>query len=784
MHITTTSLMYKYLFTLFLFLFLSAEGRAQFNNNFNEITPDGNITDANGRRDRRNVDSLGTDKEVPVGLRVWTIDSKLGFTYKAKPDTLPYMYMNTIFTEGLHGEYNTTGNVGSPRLHRIFIDRKQPSQFVFTDPYDFFITPIEDFHFTNTLSPFTNVSYNTCGDRTEGEDHIVAKFGINAGKRLGMGMKFDYIYGRGFYESQSTSLFNYTFFGSYLGDRYQAHLILSTNHMKVAENGGVTDDNYITHPESFSEEFEPSEVPVSLRKNWNRNNNQHAYLTHRYNIGFNRKVPMMPEEIEARKFALAAKMDAERRKRTLDKDNMQEGERHGNQPQESLSGRPDDAHIVGLDEQHSDTTLSNRRITVASKEMADSLIAIQNKEMVDTSWTKDEYVPVTSFIHTIGFDNYKRLYLASQSPENYYHSTFPIGDLDDDENRIIDKTKHYALNNTFALSLLEGFNKWAKAGLNLFLTSEIRHFELPDSIGFQKNSYNEHNLSIGGQLIKHNGRTLHYEAGIETWLTGKDAGQTKIDIKTDVNFKFLGDTITLAAKAFLYRLNPTFYYRHYHSRHFWWDHDDMNKIIHSRVEGLFSYKKTKTILRIAVDELKNFTYWGQSCILNSNNERNNYFVSARQCNDAINLITLSLRQDFKLGPLNWENVITYQKSSKSEILSVPKLNLYSNLYFRFKIAKVLSCDAGTDLRYFTKYYAPEYCPYIGQYAVQEQAEKVETGNYPFLNIYANFHLKRTRFFVMMSHINSDFGKKNYFVTPHYPVNPRTLRFGLSWNFIN
>ena len=48
----------------------------------------------------------------------------------------------------------------------------------------------------------------------------------------------------------------------------------------------------------------------------------------------------------------------------------------------------------------------------------------------------------------------------------------------------------------------------------------------------------------------------------------------------------------------------------------------------------------------------------------------------------------------------------------------------------------------------------------------------------------NFHLQRTRFFVMMSHINAGQGKPDYFLAPHYPLNQRIFRFGVSWNFYN
>lgn len=114
---------------------------------------------------------------------------------------------------------------------------------------------------------------------------------------------------------------------------------------------------------------------------------------------------------------------------------------------------------------------------------------------------------------------------------------------------------------------------------------------------------------------------------------------------------------------------------------------------------------------------------------------------------------------------------------------MPLLNVYTNLYLKFKLAKVLSVDLGGDARYFTEYEAPEYSAAIGQYTVQDNgSNNVKVGNYPIINVYANMHLKQTRFFIMMSHVNS--GKGNYFLTPHHPLNTRVLRFGLSWNFFN
>lgn len=752
---------------------------------FNQMSPDGNISQ---RSSRNMADSLGTDKEIPKGIKVWTVDQRFGDRRQAELDTMSYMYPNTIFTTGLRGEYNTTGNLGAPRINRIFINRAETDQFLFTQPYDYIVSPVDQFHFTNTLSPFTNLDYNTAGNRTNGEDHFKAKFAVNAGKRLGVGFNVDYLYGRGFYSSQSTSHFKYLMYGSYIGDRYQAHLIFSTITQKVTENGGITNDEYIKHPESFDDNYATNEIPTVLERNWNRNNNLHVFLTHRFNLGFNRKVKMSKEEIEARKFAMAsqkenqAQKDLEGARRKAKREGREFDEKKFKK--QTFSGRPDNARVVNTSAPTDSTSTKapSERIAVNGKAAADSLRALEAKAAQDTMWMKNEYVPVTSFIHTMKFDTYRRIYQAYETPKDFYADTFnPAGNYPGDS--IYDKTTHYRVQNTFAISLLEGFNKWAKAGLKAFVTSDLRHFTLPTETEIAK-AYNEHNLSIGGQLIKSQGKTLHYDATLETWLTGKDAGQMKIDADADVNFALFGDTVRLQASGFFHRLSPTFYYRHYHSKHFWWDNDDMSKIIHTRIEGKFGYEKTKTTVRVAFDNIKNHTFFAMGYNVTDDFGRTGNTLSVVQKSGAISLLTLELQQKLKLGPLHWDNVITYQKSSDDMALPVPDLNIYTNLFLRFKIARVLKCDFGADARFFTKYYAPDYSPALGQYAVQTGENRTEVGNYPIVNVYANFHLQRTRFFVMMSHINAGQGKPDYFLAPHYPLNQRIFRFGVSWNFYN
>ena len=165
--------------------------------------------------------------------------------------------------------------------------------------------------------------------------------------------------------------------------------------------------------------------------------------------------------------------------------------------------------------------------------------------------------------------------------------------------------------------------------------------------------------------------------------------------------------------------------------------------------------------------------------------RTNLTAGVYQESGNINVFTAQLHQNFRLGILNWENVITYQNSSKKDVLPLPAWNIFTNLYLKFRIAKVLNVELGADATYFSKYYAPDFCPTINQFAIQKnEASRVELGGYPFVDAYVNMMLKKVRFFVMMTHVNSGSGNRMSFLAPHYPTNSRVLHLGVSWPFFN
>ena len=115
---------------------------------------------------------------------------------------------------------------------------------------------------------------------------------------------------------------------------------------------------------------------------------------------------------------------------------------------------------------------------------------------------------------------------------------------------------------------------------------------------------------------------------------------------------------------------------------------------------------------------------------------------------------------------------------------MPAINVYSNMYLQFRLAKVLRIQLGADLRYFTSYYAPDYYGAVGMFAIQDDSHtRVKIGNYPYLDLFVSAKWKRMRILLKYQHLNKNlFGNGEAFQIARYPLNPGMFKFGISWAF--
>ena len=156
-------------------------------------------------------------------------------------------------------------------------------------------------------------------------------------------------------------------------------------------------------------------------------------------------------------------------------------------------------------------------------------------------------------------------------------------------------------------------------------------------------------------------------------------------------------------------------------------------------------------------------------------------VSPSQYAGTINYLSLKISREFQFGKFAIDNTVLYQKVKQNQaVLNVPELVTRNTIYFTdYFFKKALYLQTGVVFNYFTKYYANEYNPVIGEFFVQTEKQ---IGNFPNLDFFVNAKIQRTRIYFKAEHFNSSLSGNNFYASPNNPYRDLTIRFGLVWNF--
>lgn len=156
-------------------------------------------------------------------------------------------------------------------------------------------------------------------------------------------------------------------------------------------------------------------------------------------------------------------------------------------------------------------------------------------------------------------------------------------------------------------------------------------------------------------------------------------------------------------------------------------------------------------------------------------------VRPSQYDKTIKYLSVRVGREFRYGKFALDNTILYQQvDQEDEVLNVPKFTTRNTLYYSNHFFKrALFLQTGVTFNYFTKYYANEYNPMLGEFFVQNQKE---IGSFPMLDFFVNARVRQTRFFLKAEHFNSMFTGNKFYSAPHYPYRDFMIRFGLVWNF--
>ncbi len=413
--------------------------------------------------------------------------------------------------------------------------------------------------------------------------------------------------------------------------------------------------------------------------------------------------------------------------------------------------------------------LHNQYAITKDREYHDSIEVVVDgrREMIDT--IKVEYLPLMTFSHIFETNNSNRRYVEKTAEQGFYDTTYY------DTSKTNDTTDVLTIRNTLAVTFCEAYNTKLKFGITAFAMNECQRF-MRDSVPYDSiYDYQwTNNTFVGGAIHKHSGSTVRYHVEGQVCVVGYKIGEFDVNGRLDTRFQAGKYPLILSARAFAKSETPNWYLQHFKSNHLRW-------------ENTFGF----TYRFLGGASIAYPTQWVKPRIdFSFENRTNPIYVSSadwkpRQYRGNVQIFTGDVGVDITTPWINLENRAVIQYSTNDSVLPVPLVILQHRLYYHGTWFRALDAQVGVDLRYFTRYHAPVLCPATGLFATQQTTE---VGNYPWMNIYANFYVRsiRLRFFAQYQHLNHLFMRNNtaYLTMPGYPTNRDVFRAGVAWHFYN
>ena len=273
------------------------------------------------------------------------------------------------------------------------------------------------------------------------------------------------------------------------------------------------------------------------------------------------------------------------------------------------------------------------------------------------------------------------------------------------------------------------------------------------------------NTFVGGSIFRSEGKFWNYNATGRYYIQGYRFADFEMEGHIEKPIRTAKDTSFFRINASMTNSTPDYFYNHFYSNHFEWE-NNFNKTYELRLGAVYDnpFRKFKASLKYSI--INNFVYWNEKSM-------------PAQANSEFSVVQVFLNKDFKFGGLNILNSVLFQKSTTEVYLHIPQVSTRNTVFIEGLLSKVLTFQFGLDLRYDTQYYADYYSPALGMFYVQNN-EKI--GNYPWLDVFINLKIKRTRFYVKYANAGTKIVRRGYYTTPGYAAQVAATCFGLSWTF--
>lgn len=373
--------------------------------------------------------------------------------------------------------------------------------------------------------------------------------------------------------------------------------------------------------------------------------------------------------------------------------------------------------------------------------------------------------------HSVEYSTYSRFYKDKiaqndQVGRDFYHNQFfinPTESADSIHTSLLDNKLFIRLqpwSDDAILSKIDG-------GIGYEYVSNYNFNPKFYLTGNQNTHYN--NLYFYGSASGKYRRRMTWDAFAKYNLAGYNQNDYELDANATFAFyPFLERWSPVLLKAHINSTlqRPDWYSNHYYSNHYVWN-NDFDRTSRNTLDAEIAIPKWKLSLQASYGLIGNHLYHDTTGIL-------------RQEKDLLNVLSVSLRKDFKLWLFHLDNEVLFQVSSKPEVLPLPMVSAHLRYYIEFEMVKnVLTLQIGGDATINTKYYAPAYNPALGTFQLQN---KELIGDTMYLDAFINMQWKQVSLFLKMVNVTNGWPSHDYFSAYGYIRPQRVFKFGIHWPF--
>lgn len=375
-----------------------------------------------------------------------------------------------------------------------------------------------------------------------------------------------------------------------------------------------------------------------------------------------------------------------------------------------------------------------------------------------------EIHPTNAVAHNSSIRQRKYIFFKNEADAN---GAFPLSDVQ----LVDDTTSITTISNEFTYSFyLRGKGVFKnEAKLDLAFQNDLIWYRDSLTSDFYQNS------SVKGTLGYKFSDRVDLRASVNQIVIGEQAGDFLYEANADVLLSENAGNISIG--AYSQNKSPEMIFNRMNYTYHKWSEDFANTTVQN-LSFAYNNKKIGFSGKAEYYLMNGYLYFREK-----DNPANDELLLKQIQPDQtgnINLLKVTVGQNFRLGRFHLDNLVVYQKTDAADILATPEIYTWHSLYYTNILYNVMDFRLGMDVRFNTPFRSPSYAINAGQFYNDNVG--IEYSTYPIADLWFTGNIDRVNLFLSYNFFNQLVYPSGYYTVRRYPMNDANFRLGVSWKF--